>query len=374
MNRLGVRLEQLRARGSPLLDLTESNPTRVGLHPAPEALIRALSSPQLVHYDPDPRGLRSAREALARKLGSLSSEDVLLTASTSEAYAWLFKLLCDPGDDVLIPTPSYPLFAFLTGLESVGTRSYPLRFDGEWYLDLTALEEASGPRTRAVLVVNPGNPTGAFLKRDELEALWELCARRGWALISDEVFSPYGAQPAPVDRVIQAATPEARALTFSLGGLSKMAGLPQLKLGWILTAGPAELRNEALARLELVADTYLSVNTPVQLALPALLDVAEDVQQRIRARVEANRAMLDRHATREKSWTLLRSEGGWSALVRIPARLDEDAVCLQLLEDGVIVQPGYFFDFHEGRWLVVSLLPEERVFAEGIARVVRVLA
>ncbi|MGA9524530.1 MAG: pyridoxal phosphate-dependent aminotransferase [Myxococcaceae bacterium] len=372
VNRLGARLEQLRAEGRPLLDLAESNPTRVGLHPAPEALLQALSSPELVHYEPDPRGLRSAREALARK-GLLSPESLLLTASTSEAYAWLFKLLCDPGDDVLIPTPSYPLFEFLTGLESVGTRAYPLRFDGEWHIDLASLEEAAGPRTRAVLVVNPGNPTGAYLKRSELEALWELCARHDWALLSDEVFSPYGVQPAPPDRVTQAATPDARALTFSLGGLSKMAGLPQLKLGWIITSGPAELREEALARLELVADSYLSVNAPVQLGVPSLLELAEEVQQRIRARVEANRAMLGRHATREKSWSLLPSEGGWSALIRVPARFDEEALCLQLLDEGVIVQPGYFFDFPEGRWIVLSLLPEERVFAEGIARVVHML-
>ncbi len=367
VNALGRRLEELRASERELLDLTASNPTHVGLHPEPEELIAALSSPALVHYDPDPRGLRSAREALG------SPDTLLLTASTSEAYAWLFKLLCDPGDDVLIPTPSYPLFEFLTGLESVGTRSYPLRFDGEWHLDLAALEEAAGPRTRAVLVVNPGNPTGAFLKRHELEALWDLCLRRDWALISDEVFAPYGVEPAPPDRVSQAASPDARALTFSLGGLSKMAGLPQLKLGWIILAGPEEMREEALARLELVADSYLSVNTPVQLGVPALLEIARKSQAKIRTRVAANRAGLARHATREKCWSLLPSEGGWSALIRIPARVDEDALCLQLLEEGVIVQPGYFFDFPAGRWLVVSLLPEEQIFAEGISRVVRML-
>src|SRR5919106_4135991 len=263
-NLLARRAEQLRGGGRPLVDLTDTNPPGVGLGFPMGATAAALTAGAARAYAPDPRGDPEARRAIAAWLSStgppIAPEHLVLTASTSEAYAWLFKLLCEPGDDVLVPRPSYPLFDFLLALESLTPREYPLHFDGEWHLFAADVTSAATDRTRAVLVVNPGNPTGAFLKVSELQRLWELCASRGWALISDEVFQEMDRSDAPANRVTRAASPDARALTFSLSGLSKVAALPQLKLGWIAVAGPAETRDEALARLEVVADTYLSVN------------------------------------------------------------------------------------------------------------------
>lgn len=376
LNPVARRLESLRAAGAPLIDLTESNPARAGLHPSADEVARALGDLRAVDYAPEPRGLLSAREAVAafvsRTGSSISADRLLLTASTSEAYAWLFKLLCEPGDNVLVPQPSYPLFEFLTGLEGVHTRPYPLHFDGQWHLWPDDLRAAADERTRAVLVVNPGNPTGAFLKRDELDGISALCLERQWALVSDEVFADFF-DVLPANAVRRAATGDARCLTFSLSGLSKAAALPGLKLGWMLVDGPAAERDEALARLELIADTYLSVNTPVQLAAGSLLALVPEVQARILARLRTNRAHLAAHHHADASWSLLPSEAGWSAILRIPARETEEEVCLRLLDRGVSVQPGYFFDFAAHRYLVISLLPDEQVFAEGVRRLTDVL-
>jgi alanine-synthesizing transaminase len=372
-NPIAALLEAKRSSGVPILDLTESNPTRVGLSYPAGRILAALAREEALRYDPSARGLAPAREAVAayyRQRGAnVDSSGVLLTASTSEAYSYLFQLLCDPGDEVLTPRPSYPLFEFLAGLACVAVRQYPLRYDGVWHIDFAALESAIADRTRAVVVVNPNNPTGSFLKRDELERLEDLAARRGLAIISDEVFCDY-VFGAAADRVITLAG-ERRALTFSLSGLSKIAGLPQMKLGWIAASGPGA--GEALHALELIADTYLSVGTPVQAALPDLLASSHTVRDAIRARMAANRARLDQ-ALAGFAATVLPAEGGWYAVAQIPRTRSEEQWVLELLDKhNVLVQPGFFFDFESEAFLVLSLLPEPAVFDEGVRRLRAIL-
>ena len=376
-NALARAVAARRAAGLPFFDLTESNPTRTGLAWPAQELLDALAQPGALEYQPEPLGLLSAREAVARyflesRQARVDPSRILLTASTSEAYALLFKLLCDPSDLVLIPAPSYPLFAMLSSLEAVQTRDYPLRWDGEWHLDLPALElrvaglaRASGPRLRAILVVSPGNPTGAFLKGEEHARLCDLCARYQLSLISDEVFADYPSSSEIPPRVLSTAAIDSPALSFTLSGLSKVCALPQLKLGWCAVTGPESLVSHAMQRLELIADTFLSVATPVQLALPQLLARRRPLQERIRARCARNRARLAAARPADATWDLLASEGGWSAVLRIPESRGEEEIALALLERGVLVQPGYFYEFARGSYLVVSLLPEEIPFAEA---------
>jgi aspartate/methionine/tyrosine aminotransferase len=370
-NRLAERLAAKRASGARVLDLTESNPTRAGL-PYPPDLLAPLAGADARRYEPQPFGLPAAREAVAadfaRRGFPVAPERVLLSASTSEAYAFLFKLLCDPGDEVLVPRPGYPLFEFLATLESVWVRPYPLRYDGEWHIDLPALRSALGSRTRAVVVVSPHNPTGASLKRDERDALETLCAEHGVALVSDEVFADYSFREDP--RRAASVARDGPALAFALGGLSKTCGLPQLKLAWTAVTGPEPLRRDALARLEVVADTYLSVSTPVQVAAPGLLARREELQAPIRARVRANLEALRAATPAGGPATLLEPEGGWCAVLRVPATRTEEERVTRLLEDrDVLVHPGFFFDFPHEAFLVLSLLPPEPEFEEGVARV-----
>jgi hypothetical protein len=370
-NRLARVLAARRAAGEPILDLTQSNPTRAGLPDAPD-LLAALAGEAARRYEPLPLGLPEARAAAARDFAErgfpLDPERVVLHASTSEAYGFLFKLLCDPGDEVLVPRPGYPLLDFLAGLESVRARGYALAHDGEWRLDRDALVAALSPRTRAVVAVSPGNPTGAYLKQDELDWLVSLCAGRGIVLIADEVFADY-----PLREDARRAASGARdsdALAFALSGLSKSCGLPQLKLAWTAVSGPGPLRREALARLELVADTYLPVSTPVQVAAPALLARKAELQAPIRARLRANLETLRGALGAASPATLLEPEGGWSAILRVPATCSEEERALRLLErHGVLVHPGYFFDFPGEAYLVLSLLPPPSEFREGVARV-----
>ncbi|MBI3181886.1 MAG: pyridoxal phosphate-dependent aminotransferase [Myxococcales bacterium] len=375
-NPLAERLEALRRTGVPLVDLTESNPTRCELE-YPKQLLDALAAPEAMAYEPDPRGLLTAREAICRHLAGqgaqVEPDQVLITASSSEAYAFLFKLLCDPGDEVLLPSPSYPLFDFLTGLESVQPRPYVLSFEGRWRLHASLLAEAAGPRSRAVLSVSPGNPTGSFLHRAELAELAALCAERGWALIVDEVFADYGFGEDP-ERVGSVAGLELPALTFSLGGLSKSACLPQLKLSWLVASGPKEQVGEAMDRLEVVADTYLSVATPVQHALPGLFSRTAGVREQLKARIAENRALLEKARPPGASWSVQESEGGWYAVLRIPAEPGEEKVCLALLDRGVVVHPGFFYDFPRGAHLVVSLIPPPAAFARGASLLAGVLS
>jgi hypothetical protein len=371
-NRLTQTLEARRRDGARILDLTESNPTRAG-YAYPSEIVRAFEEPRMLLYEPSPAGLSEARLAVASYYASrghlVDTARILLTASTSEAYAYLFKLLCNPGDQVLVPRPSYPLFEFLANMESVEVRQYSLSYHGEWAIDLDSLNAAISDRTRAVVLVNPNNPTGSYVKSQELDALVRLAKERGMALVSDEVFSDYALLP-DGGRVISLAGVEG-CLAFSMSGLSKIAGLPQMKLGWIVVSGPESLRTEAMEKLEWIADTYLSVGTPVQYAAERLLEAGAVVQQQIRARTAAN-LLVARQALAGSAANILNVEGGWYITVRVPRIRSEEEWALGLLtSEDVLVQPGFFFDFESEAFLVVSLLTRQDVFGEGMARLRR---
>jgi aspartate/methionine/tyrosine aminotransferase len=368
-NRLTQSVETRRGQGAPILDLTESNPTRAGLG-YPAGIAAAFADPGMLVYTPSPAGSLAARQAVAGYYAArgcaVDAGRILLTASTSEAYAYLFKLLADPGDEILVPRPSYPLFEYLANMESLAPRQYPLRYCGGWSMDPGALDAAVTGRTRAVVLVNPNNPTGSYVKRAELAALTRLAAGRGLALISDEVFSDY-AFSADADRVTTLADVE-DCLTFSLSGLSKVAGLPQMKLGWIVCAGPERLRREAMEKLEWIADTFLSVGAPVECAAAKLLDAGVEVRRQIRERTAGNvafaREVLDGSAA-----SLLAVEGGWNLTLRVPRVRSEEEWALELLaRQGVLAQPGFFYDFETEAFLVVSLLTRPEIFREGVSR------
>jgi alanine-synthesizing transaminase len=368
--RLARALAAARQRGG-LLDLTISNPTRAGI-PYPAHLLDPLADPASLTYRPEPFGLEPARAAIASTYAArglaIDRERIVLTASTSEGYSILFKLLCDPGRSaVLTPAPSYPLFDHLARLDGVAQRRYPLAFHGTWSVDTASLDRAWTGDTRAVLAVSPNNPTGAALHDADAVELVRRCGERGAALIVDEVFHDF---PLGADLPEAPALSTAPCLVARLGGLSKSVGLPQLKLGWIAIDGPGDVVGEALDRLELIADTYLSVSTPVQNAAAALLGGGSSVRDAILRRVRENYASLHRLAAAVPSVTVLPADGGWSAVLRVPAMRPEEELVIALAEqDRVAVQPGYFFDFPHEAFLVVSLLPEPDLFARGMARV-----
>jgi len=297
---------------------------------------------------------------------NVSPERILLTTSTSEAYSYIFKLLGDAGDEVLVPRPSYPLFDYLSALESLRPVPYSLIYDGSWRMDLDALRRAITPRTRAVVLVNPNNPTGSFIKKPELDALLPICAEHGIAIVSDEVFSDFAF--APDSHRVQSLTGVDEVLTFCLSGLSKIAGLPHMKAGWIVSGGPQQLLAQAQERLELIADTYLSVSTPVQLALPLLLSIGEGIREQIIERVRENRTFLKKTASGTACHEL-HCEGGWYAILRVPRTRSEEDWCLELLDhENVLVQPGFFYDFDSEAFLVVSLITHPETLQEGIRR------
>jgi alanine-synthesizing transaminase len=366
-NRLSQALDRRRADGRPLLDLTASNPTECGFASDGEAILRALANPTALTYSPDPKGLEIARRAVSGYYAAHGSrvavQDIFLTTSTSEAYSWVFRTLCNPGDAVLVPAPSYPLFGFLADLHDVQIVRYPLLYDHGWQMEWNALEQAITPATRGVIVVHPNNPTGHFTIPEAAARLSALCAARGMALIADEVF---------LDFTLDGGAPHSfaassGALTFTLSGISKVSGLPQMKAAWLVVSGPEPWKAQALARLEVIADTYLSPNAPVQLALPAFLDQRGGFQRQVLARLRQNLAELDRQLAGHKTCSRLKIEGGWYAILRIPAtRSDEDLAIELLTTRGVYVHPGHFYDFPSDGHVVVSLLTPEPGFAEGI--------
>lgn len=369
-NTVAAAVERMRLAGHGFDDLTVSNPTDAGIDYPPD-LLACLADPRALQHEPQPFGLLSAREAVAaeylRHGVKVPASHVVLTASTSESYTLLFKLLCDPGESVLVPTPSYPLFEHLTRLDNVRALPYRTEYHGTWVLDVEDLRYDIDDTTKAILVVSPNNPTGAWLKRDELAALVELCRAHHLVLVGDEVFLDYPIDPAPGS--IRTVLDQQDVLTVSLGGLSKSAGLPQLKLGWMALRGPASLLHPAMMRLEIAADAYLSVGTPVQVAAPALLRAGQDIRRQIRRRVVENYRLLADATARHAACQLLRAEGGWSAVLRIPHTMPEDERVVGLLErDRVLVHPGYFFDFPRDGYLVVSLLTRPDVFRDAIGR------
>jgi aspartate/methionine/tyrosine aminotransferase len=437
-NRLGAALAAHRAAGKPLIDLTVSNPTECGFHYNEEAILAALRNPAALKYEPNPRGLAVAREAVARYYAEraapmryaerreaggvpftphaeraaalqreahggatphaavVSIDDIFLTTSTSEAYSYVFRTLCDPDDEVVVPEPSYPLFGFLAEIQDVRLARYPLVYDHGWQIDFHSLEQAITPRTRGIIVVHPNNPTGNFCKPDEMGKLNEICAARGLAIIADEVFLDFAlkenqAATFTANAVTFAANSPANsaalkderaatfagnpgALTFTLSGLSKICGLPQMKASWLAVSGPDALKGEALARLEVIADTYLSMNAPIQLALPAFLAERAQFQRELMARVKENLHELDSQLAEQKSCSRLVVEGGWNAVVRVPVIGSDEELALELVQGrGVYVHPGHFYDFACVGYLVVSLIAPTQTFSEGVRRLLSTL-
>jgi len=445
-NRFTQALEEVRAGGARVLDLTVSNPTRAGLHYDEAAILGAMASPRALDYDPQPKGLLAARQAVARyyrdRSGSggrdvasvslgvdLDAERIVLTTSTSEGYSFVFRLLCNAGDELLVPKPSYPLFEFLADLQDVRLVPYPLIYDHGWQMDFPSLERAVTERTRGMVVVHPNNPTGSFVSAGEMEMLNAFCRAHGLAVIADEVFLDYGLETSgakalareahnrsaesaaptkggsavsasptntgslhvPVDRRSpihrlgwddRAEQQTAHAsfagnrevLTFTLSGLSKIAALPQMKVAWVVTSGPGELAAEAMGRLEVIADTYLSINAPIQWAVPALLEQRKNIQRQLMARVRANLAELDRQLAGQKACSRLAVEGGWYAVLRVPVTRSDEELAIELVrQKSVLVHPGHFYDFPSDGYLVLSLITAEAEFGEGIGRVLEYL-
>lgn len=376
---LARALRERLAAGLPIIDLTASNPTRCGFD-YPEDLLQSLTDSAGFDYDPDPRGSLWARKAICRYYADLGATldlgQIILTTSTSEAYSYLFKLLCNPGDAILVPLPSYPLFDFLAQAESVEVAAAPLVYDHGWQLDLEGLRRQITARTRAVVLVHPNNPTGHFTRQDEAMALAAICREHGLALIVDEVFLDYGFEAANGESAGDRGSFAARGLeipVFVVSGISKICGLPQMKVAWLAVVGPGA--DAAMARLEVLADTYLSMNAPVQRALPVWLENRAGIQQQIRDRVRGNLAELDGVLARQQAGhdgggvlvNRLRIEGGWYAVLRIPAVQPDEVTTRELLELGVLVHPGYFFGMGESGWLVISLLARSDEFAAGVS-------
>jgi len=389
-NALSQAMGEARASGRKILDLTVSNPTEAGVRPDAEIVLAALANPEAMHYDPQPRGLLSARRAVcgyyrgAHAVFDLDPERLILTTSTSEGYSYVFRLLCNPGDEVLVPKPSYPLFEFLADLADVRLVPYPLLYDQGWQIDLDSLCKAATERSRAVILVHPNNPTGSYVSAAEQLALNAFCRERGLALIVDEVFLDYSHDASQDRSSPDRSSPDrtahrsfvnnAEALTFTLSGVSKIAALPQMKLAWVAASGPEEMVAGAGARLEIIADTFLSMNAPVQLAAPVLLDQRWQVQSVLLERLRNNLAVLDRLLLGHPSCARLAVEGGWYVVLRVPVLgSDEDLAVRLLREAGVSVHPGHFYDFPHDGYLVLSLITEPGDFREGVARLLRVV-
>jgi aspartate/methionine/tyrosine aminotransferase len=375
-NRFTEAQHELRAAGREVLDLTVSNPTRAGLPYDAESILNSLSHPQALDYDPQPKGLASARQAVSgyyRGKPSVVEVDpasIVLTTSTSEGYSFVFRLLCNPGDEMLVPKPSYPLFEFLADLQDVKLVPYPLLYDHGWQIDLPSLYQAVHQRTRAVVIVHPNNPTGSYVSHTEQLLLDAYCREHNLALIVDEVFLDYAHQGVPRPSFVS----NHEVLTFTLSGLSKISALPQMKVAWIVSSGPTEEVHAALERLEVIADTYLSMNAPVQLATPVLLEQRTKMQPLLLDRVRRNLSELDVQIARHRSCRRLQVEGGWYAVLRVPAiQSDEDLAVEILRRVSVLVHPGHFYDFPRDGYLVVSLITPAEEFRQGMERVLKML-
>lgn len=366
-------LDQKKAGGAQLLDLTQSNPTKAGLLGFDASFLISLSDPRSKTYEPNPQGLLSARQAvsayyLKTRSVQIAAEDIFLTPATSDAYNYLFRLLTDPGDEILCPVPGYPLFEYLADLNDATLKKFALRQSlGKWVVDWESVNAAISKKTKVILAVHPNNPTGQYWGAEDKVKLEDLCVQNNLALIADEVFWDYAwDKQTPA---IHFADQNPELLKFTLNGISKILGLPQMKLSWMTIHGPEHLRESAKERLSLIADTFLSVNTPVQQALPSWLGEAAKIQEEIVHRLVLNKELLEKMIP-AGSAELCPSEGGWYATLALPAARDEEALAMTLLkEKNVVVHPGYFFDFPKGQHIVVSLLTEPDIFREGLKRI-----
>jgi alanine-synthesizing transaminase len=369
-NRLTEALDEVKASGAHVLDLTLSNPTRAGLQYDESRILQSLASPQSLDYDPQPKGVLNARAAVAGYYQAqhalpLDPENIILTTSTSEGYSFVFRLLCNPGDELLVPKPSYPLFEFLAELQDVKLVPYPLIYDHGWQMDFHSLQKTVTPRTRAVIVVHPNNPTGSFVHVHEQELLNQFCREHSLAVIADEVFLDYSLDRLPR----QSFAANQNVLTFALSGVSKISALPQMKVAWIVTNGPQAELEAANARLEVIADTYLSMNAPIQWAAPALLDQRKEIQRQLLNRVLTNLAELDRQLASHKTCQRLQVEGGWYAILRVPVTQTDEELAIDLLRrKNVLVHPGHFYDFPGDGHLILSLIAPTHEFAAAAMR------
>ncbi len=373
-NRFSQAHRDLVGEGRELLDLTVANPTRARLEYDASSILYSLNRPEVLDYDPDPKGLLSARQAVGLYYSQSISiapdpETILLTTSTSEGYSYVFRLLCNPGDQVLVPKPSYPLFDFLADLQDVKLVPYPLLYDDGWQIDFHSLQQMLNERTRAIVLVHPNNPTGSFVSPGERDVLNEFCARHSLALIVDEVFLDYGLEgPRP------SFVANTEALTFTLSGVSKISGLPQMKLAWIVTTGPEIPVRLAAERLEVIADTYLSMNAPIQYAAPTLLEQRFIIQPQLTRRVRANLDELDRQLSRQTVCERLRVEGGWYAVLRVPVTQTDEELAIRLLrEASVLLHPGHFFDFPNDGYLILSLITPPEIFRRAVGRTLQLM-
>src|ERR1051326_3597331 len=371
-NRFTVAQQEMAKSGKEILDLSVSNPTRAGLHYEREAMLEALALPESLDYDPQPKGLIGARQAVSEYYRrqhdafGVDAESMILTTSTSEGYSYVFRLLCNAEDEILVPKPSYPLFEFLADLQDVKLVPYPLIYDHGWQMDFPSLYKAVNHRTRAVVVVHPNNPTGSYANQNEQSSLNKFCNEHGLALIVDEVFLDYAHDG--IRRLTFAANHQA--LTFTLSGLSKISAWPQMKLAWIASSGPAEQLHAAMQRMEVIADTYLSVNAPIQLAVPVFLEQRKKVQPFLLRRIQTNLMELDRLLVLQKSCVRLNVEGGWYAVLRVPVTQSDEDLAIAIMKNlSVLVHPGHFYDFSRDGYLVVSLITESKQFSEGVKRI-----
>ncbi|MGH9717367.1 MAG: pyridoxal phosphate-dependent aminotransferase [Candidatus Acidiferrales bacterium] len=381
-NAYAKALHRHQQSGRALLDLTTSNPTTCGFTYDDSSILEALRCPAALRYDPQPKGLPSARESVAHYYqeiapgSAMDPERVILTTGTSESYSFLFRLLCEPGDEVLVAHPSYPLFDFLASIHDVKLRPFHLVYDHGWQIDFHELEKCVGAWTRAILLVHPNNPTGNFIREREAEQMNALCAAHNLALVVDEVFFDYRLrQNSPRVPARGSFVSNSAALTFVLSGLSKISALPQMKVGWIAASGPPEMVRDSIARLELIADTYLSLNAPIQYALPVLLAQRHKAQSQIISRIETNLCQMDAQLTSQKLASRLEVDGGWYAVLRVPAvRSDEELAIALLDECSVAVHPGHFYEFPDEGYLVLSLLTPMDQFEEGVRRLLAQVA
>ena len=371
-NALTRAIEKAQAAGVDLLDLTTSNPTRAGVNYDAETILGAFTNTETLDYDPQSKGMLSARRAVTEyyrqehDMFHLDPERIILTTSTSEAYSYIFRLLCNAEDEILVPKPSYPLFEFLADLQDVRLTPYPLLYDHGWQIDTPSLYKAVTHRTRAVVVVHPNNPTGSYVRGNDVLALNGFCKEYGLAIISDEVFLDYALDGA----ARRSFAKNDDVLTFTLSGVSKISGLPQMKFAWMVVSGPPNEVTDAMSRLDVIADTYLSMNAPIQVAAPVLLNQRKHIQPLLLDRVRENMQELDRALSRQKSCQRLEMDGGWYAILRVPVTRSDDELAVELVQSaGVVVHPGHFFDFSSDGYLVLSLITSPGAFREGVKRI-----
>jgi aspartate/methionine/tyrosine aminotransferase len=376
-NRLTEALDAARLSGAQIFDLTLSNPTRAGLLYDEPAILQALASPRGLDYDPQPQGLPSARTSVSEYYQTTHGSPIVdpsritLTTSTSEGYSFVFRLMCNPGDELLVPKPSYPLFEFLADLQDVKLVPYPLIYDHGWQMDFHSLRQAVNKRTRGIVVVHPNNPTGSYARAHERELLNAFCRKHELALIVDEVFLDYALDQAARESFVT----NADALTFTLSGVSKISALPQMKVAWIVTSGPAAEVADAQGRLEMIADTYLSMNAPIQHATPVLLAQRKSIQRQLLDRLKKNLTELDRQLAAQNTCRRLAVEGGWYAVLRVPITQTDEELAVDLLsKKSVLVHPGHFYDFPGDGYLILSLITPEEEFAEGMTRLFELAA